>query len=245
MLRLCCFTILSPMLQLASDQAVGAVLQQLVNNTWCPIAYFSKKLRPAETKYSTFDRKLLGVFLAIKHFSYFVEGREFYVLTDHKPLTYALSSRSGNRSPRQIRHLSYISQFTTDIRYVKGHENVVADALSRLELDTLQVDQQMSPVNFEGMAAAQHNDTELRKLTRDPPNATSLKFQSVPLSTSDSTIICDMSKGVPRPYVPAAFRRQVFNSLHSLTHPGIKATQRLITDCFVWPRINADVRNWT
>ena len=195
-----------------------------------------KKLRPAETRYSTFDRELHGVFLAVKHFSYFVEGREFYVLTDHKPLTYALSSRSGNRSP---------PQFTTDIRYVKGHENVVADALSRLELDTLQVDQQMSPVNFEDMAAAQHNDTELRQLTRDPPDATSLKFQSVPLSTSDSTIVCDMSKGVPRPFVPAAFRRQVFNSLHSLAHPGIKATQHLITDRFVWPRINADVRNWT
>ena len=228
----------------ASDQAVGAVLQQLVDNTWRPIAYFSK-LRHAETRYSTFDRELLGVFLAVKHFSYFVEGREFYVLTDHKPLTYALSFRSGNRSPCQIRHLSYISQFTTDIRYMKGHENVMADALSRLELDMLQVDQQMSPVNFEDMAAAQHNDTELCQLTRDPPNATSLKFQSVPLFTSDSTIICDMSKGVPQPYVPAAFRCQVFNSLHSLAHPGIKVMQCLITDHFIWPRINADMRNWT
>ena len=229
----------------AFDHAVGAVLQQRVDGAWHPISYFSRKLKPTETRYSTFDRELLSVFLAIKHFSYFVEGREFYVLTDHKPLTFALSARSDRHSPRQIRHLSCISQFTTDIRYVRGPDNVVADALSRLELDALQVDQQSSPVDFEEMAAAQLDDPELRQLTRDSPDATSLKFQAVPLSTSHTTIVCDMSKGVPRPFVSAAFRHQVFNSLHTLSHPGVRATQCLITDRFIWPRINADVRDWT
>ena len=229
----------------ASDRAVGAILQQWVDGAWCPISYFSKKLKPAETRYSTFDRELLGVFLAIKHFSHFVEGREFHVLTDHKPLIHALFTRSDHRSPRQIRHLSYISQFTTDIRFVKGPDNVAADALSRLELDALQVDQQTSSVNFEEMAVAQRTDPELRQLSGGFPDLTSLKFQPVPLSTSDSTIVCDVSKGVPRPFVPVAFRHKVFHSLHSLSHPGIRATQRLITDRFVWPRMNADVRNWT
>ena len=60
----------------ASDRAVGAVLQQYMDNRWCPIAYFSRKLRPAETRYSTFDRELLAIYLAIKHFRHFVEGRE-------------------------------------------------------------------------------------------------------------------------------------------------------------------------
>ena len=75
----------------ASDHAVGAVLQQLINGTWSPIAYFSKKLQPAETRYSTFDRELLAVHLAIRHFRHFVEGRDFHVLTDHQPLTYSLT----------------------------------------------------------------------------------------------------------------------------------------------------------
>ena len=52
----------------ASDVAVGAVLQQLIDGEWCPIAYFLKKLKPAETRYSAFDRELLAVYLAIKHF---------------------------------------------------------------------------------------------------------------------------------------------------------------------------------
>ena len=46
----------------ASDVAVGAVLEQQVNDQWLPIAFFSKKLSPAETKYSTFDRELLYIF---------------------------------------------------------------------------------------------------------------------------------------------------------------------------------------
>ena len=75
----------------ASDHAVGAVLQQLVSGTWRPIAYFSKKLQPAESRYSTFDRELLAVYLAIRHFRHFVEGREFlHILTDHRPLTFSL-----------------------------------------------------------------------------------------------------------------------------------------------------------
>ena len=66
----------------ASDKAVGAVLQQRVDDAWHPIAYFSKKLKPAETRYSTFNKELLAIYLAIKHFRHFVEGRSFCVLTD-------------------------------------------------------------------------------------------------------------------------------------------------------------------
>ena len=72
----------------ASNIASGAVLQQLVNNSWQPISYFSRKFSPAETRYSTFDRELLAVYLAVKHFKHFVEGHKFFILIDHKPLIY-------------------------------------------------------------------------------------------------------------------------------------------------------------
>ena len=52
----------------ASDRAVGAVLQQQIGGRWQPLSYFSKKFRPAETRYSTFNRELLAVYLSIKHF---------------------------------------------------------------------------------------------------------------------------------------------------------------------------------
>ena len=114
----------------ACDVAVGAVLQQYCNGQWCPISFLSKALKPAETRYSTFDRELLAVYLALKHFQYFLEGREVHILTDHKPLTYALSARADRYSPRQIRHLDFIAQFTSDLRHVQGSLNAAADALA-------------------------------------------------------------------------------------------------------------------
>ena len=107
--------------------AVGEALQQVVNDEIHPIAFFSQTLTPAETKYSTFDRELLAMYLSVKHFRYFLEGRSFYILSDHKPLCQAFSRPLKKGTARQIRHLSYISEYTTDVRHIHGEDNVVAD----------------------------------------------------------------------------------------------------------------------
>lgn len=112
----------------ASDIAVGAVLQQYINGQWCPLPFFSRALKLAETRHSTYDRELLAIYLAIRHFRYFLEGREFHVLTNHKPFIYELSSCPTRHSPQQVRHLDFISQFTTDLRHVQGCANKAADA---------------------------------------------------------------------------------------------------------------------
>jgi hypothetical protein len=115
----------------ASDSHVGGVLQQQVGQGWKPLAFFSKKLAPAEVKYSTFDRELLAAFTTIRHFRFLLEGRQFRLLTDHKPLVAAMVRVTPPQSARQQRHLAYISEFTTDLRHTPGSDNVVADALSR------------------------------------------------------------------------------------------------------------------
>ena len=223
----------------ASDIAIGAVLQQQIENQWCPIAYFSRKLKPAETRYSTFDHELLAIYLAIKHFHHFVEGRTFHVLTDHKPLVFALSTHSDTYTPRQICHLNYISQFTNDIHHIKGANNPAADALSQIEINALQTSES-ELLELEEMARVQQDDPDLTKLR----SSSSLILEDIPLPQTNMTIVCDVSKGVPRPYVPKHFRRTIFNSFHSLSHPGIRVTQKLITTHFVWPGINTDVRKW-
>ena len=223
----------------ASDIAVGAVLQQLVIDQWQPIAYYSHKLSPAECRYSTYDRELLAVYLAIKHFRHYVEGRVFTVYTDHKPLTYSMNTKSERSSPRQARHLNYISQFTTDIRYTQGINNPVADALSRIELN--QVETNPPIIDLEAIAAAQGN---CEFLTQDTPTH-SLSLEHIPLPHSSKTIICDVSMGRSRPVVPPTFRQLVFRSLHSLSHPGIRASQKLIASRFVWPKMHRDIKQWT
>ena len=90
-----------------------------------PYRLFSTKIKPAETRYSAFDQELLAIYLANKQFRHFVKGRKFYVITDHKPLTFALTSKPSQHSPQQVRHLDYISQITTDIRHIKGEEIIL------------------------------------------------------------------------------------------------------------------------
>ena len=70
----------------ASDLAVGGVLEQLVNNEWQPLAFFSRQLQPPQRRYSTFDRELLAMYLAVRHFRFFLEGRHFTIFTDHTNL---------------------------------------------------------------------------------------------------------------------------------------------------------------
>ena len=225
----------------ASDIAVGAVLQQCINRLWCPLAFFSRSLKPAQTRYSTYDRELLAIYLAIKHFRYFLEGRQFHILTDHKPLIYALASLPDRHSPRQIRHLDFISQFTTDLHHVQGSNNTAADALSRLTTNALHINSPTPVVDFQELAMAQTDDPELARLRAD----SSLRLEQVPLALTEGEFITfDVSTGVQRPYVPRSFRKAIFDILHDMSHPGIRATQHLVTSRFVWPNINTDVRKW-
>ena len=175
--------------------AVGSVLQQFVNSTCQPLGFFSKRLKPAETRYSAFGKELLAVYLSVQHFRHMLEGQTFCVYTDHKPLTHTFSTNSDKYSPREIRHLDYISQFTTDFRHIKGKENVVADTLSRyIAVDAFNV-ASCKDIDLDKIAAEQEGDDELQKLLK----SSSLKFFEVPLHTSDKMIICDISTGLARP----------------------------------------------
>ena len=141
----------------ASGEAVGAVLQQRSKEggAWEPLAYFSRKLRPPEMKYSGFDRELLAVYLGIRHFRHYLEGRDFPIFTDHRPLTFAMAKSAEPWSHRQARHLEYISQYSTDIRHVAGVDNAVADALSRAAIQEIRLG-----IDFSKMAVMQQQDPE-------------------------------------------------------------------------------------
>ncbi|UYV76640.1 hypothetical protein LAZ67_14001550 [Cordylochernes scorpioides] len=202
----------------ASDFAVGAALHQQVGNNFQPIAFFSRKLDAAQRKYSAYDRELLAVYLAIKHFRHLLEGRQFSVYTDHKPLTYAFQQNLDKASPRQCRHLDFIGQFTTDIRHIAGCENVPADFLSRVEPIS-----HHQPYDPKSLAEAQAVDQELQALL-----------------TSENR-----RKTKPRPFLPAPCRRMIFSAYHNLSHPGVRATTRMVTAHYVWPAVKKDCALWT
>ncbi|BHF85899.1 hypothetical protein SprV_1002907400 [Sparganum proliferum] len=221
----------------ASNVAVGAVLQQSLPDSTVPLAFFSKKLSKAETRYSTFGRELLAAYLAVRHFRHLLEGREFTIFTDHKPLTFALRSHTDKLNPREIRQLDYISQFTSDIRHIDGSRNEVADALSRPSIAHLQ----LSP----GIDLAERAAEQRRVGSPCDEDVFGLQLQELPLTTGNGTILCDVSTPSHRPFVPPSLRRKVFSSLHNLSHPGSRATDKLVSDRFVWPGMHKDLKAWT
>lgn len=219
----------------ASDKALGAVLQQYKNGAWQPLAFFTRKLSPSQQKYSPYDRELLAIYEAIKYFRHMLEARTFTIYTDHKPLCYAFSSRKSNCSPRQFRHLDFISQFTSDIRHVSGKDNVVADTLSRVEAVDNRID-------FVKLAQQQAIDPELGDLLKN--NGHSLRLEKVKIPGTHTELYCDTTSATPRPFVTKCMRKLVFDILHSLSHPGANATAKLVSERYVWPGVQRDCREW-
>jgi Integrase zinc binding domain len=74
--------------------------------------------------------------------------------------------------------------------------------------------------------------------------ATSPALHAVMVEVQGYKIWVDTSSGVMRPLVPAALRRQVFAAVHSLAHPGIRASLRIIVNRYLWPGLAKDVASW-
>jgi RNase H-like domain found in reverse transcriptase/Integrase zinc binding domain len=226
----------------ASSTHAGAVLQQMVKGQWAPLAFFSRKLTGAQTRYSTFDRELLAVFLALRNFRFFLEGRSFKLFTDHKPLLAALHRVSPPWSARQQRQMSYISEFDVDMQHVAGTDNVVADCLNRpATVETVQHMLAVMPssgVDYAALAQAQLDCPHVAELRAK----SSLQLVSVPVASG--LLVGDMSTGVFRPLIPDQYRRTVFDSVHRVAHAGIRALVRLVSACFVWPGMAKQVASW-
>ncbi len=113
---------------------MGTCLQQQLpgRKDWQPLGFFSKKLEAAQQKYSAFDRELFACYSGIRHFRYMLDGRQFAIFTDHKPLTYTLARVSDPWTAHQSRQLSYMAEYTSDIRHIARAANMVADTVSRL-----------------------------------------------------------------------------------------------------------------
>lgn len=221
----------------ASDHSLGAVLQQKENEVWKPLAFFSKTMSATQRRYSVYDRELLAIYSAVKHFRRLIEGCQVTVYTDHKPLAYALSKTTSNSdTPRRERQLNYISQFCSSIKYLQGKQNTVADALSRIE----EIDCPTT-IDYNQLAIDQHNDEELKELKLQP----NLKFSVVTLPGMSRPITCELSTTSPRPFLPKAYRYAAFKAQHELCHSGIRTTRKQVTSKFFWPSMSKDTATWT
>ena len=214
----------------SSNYAVGAALHQIVDKEPVPIGFYSKKLSSSQILYSTFDRELFAAYQSILHFKSQIEGRNVILFSDHKPLVSAYCKSTPLKSDKQQRQMSLIAEYISDMVYIRGQDNIVADCLSR-PVNAVQTD----IFDLPSISEQQISDVEFQQYK---DKLKPFKFDS------DKVIYCETSSPYPRPYVPEVSRKSIFDSLHNISHPGVKSSLRLIKSRYYWPNIDKNVREW-
>jgi hypothetical protein len=231
----------------ASDYQLGAVIMQEDK----PLAFYTRKLNKAQSKYTTGEQELLSIVETMKEFQNILLGQRVTVHTDHLNLLY-----SKLASNRLIRWRMLLEEFGPKFVHVKGERNVVADALSRLdmehreydELDESEQPKQLSyvikdeieeysfPMDPRLIRLEQSKDEELQnKIKNDNKNRYYKK------KIEDQTLIHHDH----RIYVPATLRERMLEWYHDyLIHPGKTRMEATIRQNFTWPGLTPQVKEW-
>jgi hypothetical protein len=114
----------------ASNFAIGGWVSQVdCSGKTHIISYWSRKLIPAETRYTVHEREFLGLHDIIAKFRMYLHGTQFIAHVDHRSMEHLQTQ--PNLSPRQARWLVYLQEFDFIIEYITGVSNTFADWLSR------------------------------------------------------------------------------------------------------------------
>jgi len=184
----------------ASDVALGAVLSQDGH----PLSYISRTLNEHEINYSTIEKELLAIVWATKTFRHYLLGRHFEISSDHQPLSWLYRMKDPNS--KLTRWRVKLSEFDFDIKYIKGKENCVADALSRIKLEETYLSEQTQH-------SAEEDNSDLIFITERP------------LNTFNRQVI--FSKGPPDIKVTKYFKKHITQIFYDIMTRE-KAEQYLI-----------------
>ena len=118
----------------ASSIALGACLMQEHDGILHPIQYLSRNLSKTERNYSTIERECLAIVWSLQKFQKYLLGKTFQLLTDHKPLVAFNKKKISNAKVNRWAML--LADYQFEIKAIKGKDNVVADILSRMIINT-------------------------------------------------------------------------------------------------------------
>ena len=154
--------------------------------------------------------ELLPIFAAVKKWKCLIDGMSTTVFTDHKPIVGAFNSNKPRSSDRQQRQLSFISEYISDIVYIAGKDNVVADALSRSENAQLsnltQFNHETDSLDLIAIARAQAEPPELYA-----------DYVKIDIGLPNINFFCETSQPNSQPVIPEHLRRGIFDLLHGLS----------------------------
>ncbi|KAL9960046.1 hypothetical protein ACROYT_G033443 [Oculina patagonica] len=238
----------------ASKSGLGAAYLQ----DGCPVAYASRALTEAETRYAQIEKELLAATFACKKFHDFIYGRQATIETDHKPLT-AIVNKPLHLAPARLqRMLLLLQKYNLKFVYKKGTELHVADTLSRAYTDEKadsEADEQMDILSLTSISPARMAELQrhtlagpvMKKVAHFIANGWPAKSKSIPPEVQpyfpirDELIVDDgiILKGL-RVVVPETLRREYVQQLHK-GHPGIDATKRRAREVVYWPSMLLDI----
>ena len=132
----------------ASTKGIAGILNVVREGEELPVGFYSRKLHPAEARYSATEIECLAIVRSIQHFRVYLVGKPFTVETDHKALTHLHSSTHLNGRLMQWSLLMQPYNFTT--RYRPGRENGNADGLSLQAWDGDQDEERERKQPFQG-----------------------------------------------------------------------------------------------
>jgi hypothetical protein len=235
----------------ASHTQLGAVISQ--NNK--PIAFYSRKLNPAQTRYTTTERELLSIVETLKEFRNILLGHRIKIYTDHKNLTYV-----NFNTERVMRWRLIIEEYSPELLYVKGETNIVADALSRLDLATSDTspsdmhDMQYLADNFsledddlpddayplQYKLIASHQNLQKDLFVKLYKQQDGFHLKSFCGGGKKRTLICRHEKII----IPKTLQRRIVTWYHNmLCHSGETRTEQTIRQQFWWSNLRNDVHN--
>lgn len=233
----------------SSSEGIGGVLHQVNRESeQLEPLFFYSKLLPDELESKVrpiFYKELEAAYQTVKRLHKFLVGQHTILYVDNEALFAALS-KPKEQSAYTLRRMIYISQFTDEIRLVKGKDNVVADALSRAEsyapktadINSLLLKPQ---VDFGALVQAQSTDAAL--VARKEDEHVKRKPKKIG-DTTHQVWVYETNAHHDLFYVPESQVKDVLKACHSLYHPGVKGTAREIAKQYYWPTLKRDVKRW-
>ena len=122
----------------ASPYGLGACLMHVLEGQIKPVAFASRTLTQAEHNYAQVECEALAIVFAVKKFNQYLYGREFTLVTDHRPLCKILGHDQGVPvlAAERIQHWSLIlGSYRYRVEYTPG-DNVLTACLAYLNLQS-------------------------------------------------------------------------------------------------------------
>ncbi len=255
----------------ASKDGLGAVILQLHDNKWTPVAYASRAMTSAETRYAQIEKELLGIVFACERFHQFIYGATVEAETDHKPLISLFKKPLTDCPLRVQRLLLMVQKYDLLVVNTPGKQLVVADTISRApdcnadKGETARVQSVDDVVEtfvdmiIETMPVSDNRLNQIRDATQADDQLISLKrmiIQGWPEerhqcqsdvcpfwnNRAELSVAEDVIFKGTRIVIPRMLRKDVLLKIHE-GHMGIEKCRRRARDTVYWPGMNAEISN--